>query len=223
MPHTAKIVDELYFIKSMHTYAINHDPAITFFQTGSQQPGRPCIGSWLSYCLGSSNKNLPEFCVLLSDGSANSAPQPLNSRNLGSGFLPSLHQGVQFRSGKDPVLFLNNSDCISDYSRRSSLDYYQKIQDMQYQKEQDPEIQSRIAQNEMAYRMQTTVPGVMNVDKEPDHVYEMYASDSRIPGTYAANCLLARRLVEQDVNFFQLYHRGWDQQGNLPKQIRGQC
>lgn len=223
MPHTAKIVDELCFIKSMHTDAINHDPAITFFQTGSQQPGRPCIGSWLSYGLGSSNKNLPEFCVLLSDGSGNLAPQPLNARLWGSGFLPSLHQGVQFRSGKDPVLFLNNPDGISDYSRRSSLDYYQKIQEMQYQKEQDPEIQSRIAQYEMAYRMQTSVPGVMDVDKEPDHIYDMYGPDSRIPGTYAANCLLARRLVEQDVNFIQLYHRGWDQHSDLPKQIRGQC
>ncbi|OWW26173.1 sulfatase [Zobellia sp. OII3] len=223
MPHTSKIVDELCFIKSMHTDAINHDPAITFFQTGSQQPGRPCIGSWMSYGLASSNKNLPEFCVLLSDGSGLLSPQPLNSRLWGSGFLPSLHQGVQFRSGKDAVLYLNNPDGISDHSRRSSLDYYKEIQNMRFETEQDPEIQSRIAQYEMAYRMQTSVPGVMDVDKEPEHIYEMYGPESKIPGTYAANCLLARRLIENDVNFVQLYHRGWDQHGNLPKQIRGQC
>jgi hypothetical protein len=223
MPYTSKVVDDLCFIKSMHTEAINHDPAITFFQTGSQQPGRPCMGSWLSYGLGSSNKNLPEFCVLLSKGSGNAGAQPIYSRLWGSGFLPSLHQGVQFRAGKDPVLYLNNPPGVSAKTRRSSLDYYQKIQEMRYQTEHDEEIQSRIAQYEMAYRMQTSVPEVTDNSKEPDHVFDMYGPEARIPGTYAANCLLARRLAENGVNFIQLYHRGWDQHGNLPKQIQGQC
>ncbi|MDN5214496.1 DUF1501 domain-containing protein [Fulvivirgaceae bacterium BMA12] len=223
LPYTAQITDDLCFIKTMHTDAINHDPAITFFQTGSQQPGRPCIGSWLSYGLGSANKNLPEFCVLLSNGSGRLRAQPLYSRLWGSGFLPSLHQGVQFRSGKDPVLYLNNPPGVSAETRRSSLDYYKKIQEMRHQTEQDPEIQSRIAQYEMAYRMQTSVPDVMNVSNEPAHIYDMYGPESKIPGTYAANCLLARRLAEEGVNFIQLYHRGWDQHGHLPKEIRGQC
>lgn len=223
LPYTAKISDELCFIKTMHTEAINHDPAITFFQTGSQQPGRPCIGSWMSYGLGSSNKNLPEFCVLLSNGTGLTTAQPLYSRLWGSGFLPSLHQGVQFRSGKDPVLYLNNPAGISDASRRSSLDYYQKLQELQFQKEHDPEIESRIAQYEMAYRMQTSVPEVMNVSNEPDYIYDMYGPESKIPGTYAANCLLARRLAESGVNFIQLYHRGWDQHFHLPDHLTKQC
>jgi len=223
LPYTSKVVDEICFIKSMHTEAINHDPAITFFQTGSQQPGRPCMGSWLSYGLGSSNKNLPEFCVLLSKGSGNAGAQPIYSRLWDSGFLPSLHQGVQFREGKDPVLYLNNPPGVTDKTRRSSLDYYQKIQEMRYQSVQDAEIQSRIAQYEMAYRMQTSVPNVTDNSKEPDHVFDMYGPEARIPGTYAANCLLARRLAESGVNFIQLYHRGWDQHGNLPQQIQGQC
>lgn len=223
MPYTAQIADELCFIKSMHTEAINHDPAITFFQTGSQQPGRPCIGSWLSYGLGSANKNLPEFCVLLSKGSGFAAAQPLYSRLWGSGFLPSLHQGVQFRAGKDAVLYLNNPPGVSDSTRRSSLDYYQKIQQLRYESEQDAEIQSRMAQYEMAYRMQTSIPEVTDISKEPDYIFDLYGPESRIPGTYAANCLLARRLAESGVNFIQLYHRGWDQHHNLPKQIQGQC
>lgn len=223
MPYTSQVADELCFIKSMHTDAINHDPAITFFQTGSQQPGRPCIGSWFSYGLGSSNKNLPEFCVLLSKGSGFAAAQPLYSRLWGSGFLPSLHQGVQFRAGKDPVLFLNNPPGVSDETRRSSLDYYKHIQEMRFQSEHDAEIQSRIAQYEMAYRMQTSVPEVTDNSKEPDYIFDLYGPESRIPGTYAANCLLARRLAESGVNFVQLYHRGWDQHGNLPRQIQGQC
>ena len=223
LPFTSEIADELCFVKSMHTEAINHDPAITFFQTGSQQPGRPCIGSWSSYGLGSSNKNLPEFCVLLSKGSGFAAAQPLYSRLWGSGFLPSLHQGVQFRAGKDPVLYLNNPPGVSDEARRSSLDYYQKIQDLRFESEKDAEIQSRIAQYEMAYRMQTSVPGVTDISNEPDYILDMYGPEARIPGTYAANCLLARKLAESGVNFIQLYHRGWDQHGNLPRQIKGQC
>ena len=223
LPYTAEIADEICFIKSMHTEAINHDPAITFFQTGSQQAGRPSIGSWLSYGLGTSDKDLPEFCVLLSNGTGKLNAQPLYSRLWGSGFLPSLHQGVQFRSGKDPVLYLNNLPGIDAQTRRAMLDAYHKIQESQYQSEQDEEIRTRIAQYEMAYRMQTSIPDVMDVSNEPDYIYEMYGPDSRIPGTYAANCLLARRLLEKGVNFTQLYHRGWDQHFNLPRNLSNQC
>lgn len=223
LPYTAKIADELCFIKSMHTEAINHDPAITFFQTGSQQPGRPCIGSWLSYGLGSTDQNLPEFCVLLSNGTGKLNAQPLYSRLWGSGFLPSVHQGVQFRSAKDPVLYLSNAPGIDAATRRSMLETYRKAQELQYEKEQDREIQTRIAQYEMAYRMQTSIPEVMDVRGEPDHIYDLYGPESKLPGTYAANCLLARRLLERGVNFIQLYHRGWDQHFNLPRNLSNQC
>ncbi len=221
LPHTAKVVDDLCIVKSMHTEAINHDPAVTFFQTGSQQPGRPSMGAWLSYGLGSENENLPGFIVMLSrnrDGG-----QPLYSRLWGSGFLPSLHQGVQFRSGKDPVLYLNNPPGVSSTDRRRALDYLQQLYDNQYSRVHDPEINTKIAQYEMAYRMQTSVPDVMNVADEPEYIYDMYGPDSRTPGTFAANCLLARRLAERDVKFIQLYHMGWDQHGNLPGDIAGQC
>ena len=217
MPHTAKVVDELCFVRSMYTEAINHDPAITFFQTGSQQPGRPCIGSWLSYGLGSDNENLPAFCVLLSEGRSRS--QPLYSRLWGNGFLASEHQGVQFRSGEDPVLFLNNPPSIDRADRGRQLAFLKQMHEQQYERTEDPEINSRIAQYEMAYRMQTSVPETMNLAHEPDHTYELYGEEARIPGTYAANCLLARRLAERDVKFIQLYHQGWDQHGNLPQDI----
>ena len=221
LPHTAQIVDDLCMVKSMHTEAINHDPAVTFFQTGSQQPGRPSMGAWLSYGLGNENENLPGFIVMLSrnrDGG-----QPLYSRLWGSGFLPSLHQGVQFRSGKDPVLYLNNPPGISGADRRRALDYLQQLYDNQYSRLHDPEINTKIAQYEMAYRMQTSVPDVMDVADEPEYIYDMYGPDSHQPGTFAANCLLARRLAERDVKFIQLYHMGWDQHGNLPGDIAGQC
>ena len=223
LPFTSQIVDELCFVRTMHTEAINHDPAITFFQSGSQQPGRPSIGSWLSYGLGSENKNLPEFCVLLSRGSGRPDGQPLYARLWGSGFLPSLHEGVQFRSGRDPVLFLSNPDGLNSHHRRRALDYFARVQRLRFESEQDPEIESRIAQYEMAYRMQTSVPEVMNIDQEPESMYTLYGEAARRPGTYAANCLLARRLVERGVKFVQLYHQGWDQHNNLPGQIRGQC
>jgi hypothetical protein len=223
LPHTAEIADELCFIKSMYTEAINHDPAITFFQTGSQQAGRPCIGSWLSYGLGSTDKDLPEFCVLLSNGTGKLNAQPLYARLWGSGFLPSLHQGVQFRSGKDPVLYLSNAQGIDAASRRSMLDAFHQAQELQFQNQQDPEIQTRIAQYEMAYRMQSAVPEVMDVSGEQEYIYDLYGPESRIPGTYAANCLLARRLLERGVNFIQLYHRGWDQHFNLPRNLSNQC
>ena len=223
MPYTAKIVDELCFIKTMHTEAINHDPAITFFQTGSQQSGRPSIGAWMSYGLGSLNDNLPTFSVLLSRGSGRPFGQPLYSRLWGNGFLSSLHQGVQYRAGKDPVLYLKDPEGMSRSERRKMLDHLSELNQKQEQEFGDPEINSRIAQYEMAYRMQTSVPETMNIDEEPDHIIQMYGADSMIPGTYAANCLLARRLIEKDVRFVQLYHMGWDQHDNLPTQLSGQA
>lgn len=221
VPHIAQIADELCVIRSMHTEAINHDPAITFFQTGSQQAGRPSIGSWLSYGLGSDNENLPGFVVLLSR--SNDYDQPLYSRLWGNGFLPSLHQGVQFRSGKDPVLYLNNPPGLKATSRRRMLDYLRELHAQQQARVFDPEITSRIAQYEMAYRMQTSVPDVMDLSDESDATFELYGEQARKPGTYAANCLLARRLVERDVKFIQLYHQGWDQHGNLPRDIAKLC
>ena len=220
MPHTAKIVDDLCFVKSMYTEAINHDPAITFFQTGSQLPGRPSIGSWLSYGLGTDNENLPAFVVLVTK---NKLGQPLYARLWGNGFLPSEHQGVQFRAGKDPVLYLNNPEGITNASRRDQLNYLKKLQEMQFKEIPDPEIEARIAQYEMAFRMQTSVPEVTDLSGEPDYIYDMYGADSRKPGTYAANALLARRLAEKGVKFIQLYHQGWDQHGALPAAIKNQC
>ncbi len=223
LPYTAKMVDELCIIKSMHTEAINHDPAVTFFQTGSQQPGRPSMGSWLSYGLGSENKNLPAFSVLLSRGSGRPSGQPLYTRLWGNGFLNSLHQGVQFRAAKDPVLYLNDPKGVTKEGKRAILDKLAEMNDKQFQDFGNPEIQSRIAQYEMAYKMQTSVPDVMRTDDEPDYIYKMYGADAKIPGTYAANCLLARRLAEKDVRFIQLYHMGWDQHDNLPGAIEKQA
>lgn len=220
MPFTSKISDELCYIKSMYTEAINHDPAITFLQTGSQLPGRPSIGSWLHYGLGSTNQNLPAFCVLVTK---NKYGQPLYSRLWGNGFLASQHQGVQFRAGKDAVLYLQNPPGIDGRDRRQQLDHLKKLQEIQMQSVQDPEIEARIAQYEMAYRMQTSVPEVMDLSDEPDHIFDLYGEDAKIPGTYAANALLARRLIERDVKFVQLYHQGWDQHGNLPNAIKTQC
>jgi len=221
MPHTAKVVDDLCFIKSMHTEAINHDPAITFFQTGSQQAGRPSMGSWLSYGLGSMNSSMPTFSVLLSRGAQR--PQPIYSRLWGNGFLASLHQGVQFRSGKDPVLYLKNPTGVSSSSRRQVLDALAEMNQIRMNDFGDPEIQSRIAQYEMAYKMQTSIPEATDLSDEPDEIFELYGEEARKPGTYAANCLLARRMAERDVKFIQLYHLGWDQHTDLPKEIRSQC
>ncbi len=218
LPHTASIADKLCIVKSMHTEAINHDPAVTFVQTGAQQAGRPSMGSWLSYGLGSDNANLPAFIVLLSR--ARGGDQPLYSRLWGSGFLPSQHQGVQFRRGKDAVLYLGDPDGLSAETRRHMLDTLRTLEQEQHARVLDPEIDARIAQYEMAYRMQTSVPEVMDLSSEPDSVIDMYGPEVRTPGTFAANCLLARRLAERDVRFIQLYHQGWDQHGNLPKDIR---
>lgn len=221
MPHTAKIVDDLCFVKTVHTEAINHDPAITFFQTGSQQPGRPSMGSWLSYGLGTTNANLPAFVVLLSRGAQR--PQPIYSRLWGNGFLASLHQGVKLRSGKDPVLYLQNPDGLSASARRRMLSELEHLNSLHKEAMGDPEIDSRIAHYEMAYRMQTSVPDALELSDEPDSVFEAYGEDARTPGTYAANCLLARRLAERDVRFIQLYHLGWDQHSDLPREIESQC
>ena len=220
MPHTAKIVDDLCFVKSMYTEAINHDPASTFIQTGSQFPGRPSIGSWLSYGLGSDNENLPGFVVLVTKDKYG---QPLYARLWGNGFLPSQYQGVQFRAGKNPVLYLNNPPGVTEEGRKSQLDYLQQLEQINHQDIGDPEILARMAQYEMAFRMQTSVPEIMDTSGEPDYIYEMYGEDSKKPGTFAANCLLARRLAERDVKFIQLYHQGWDQHGNLPNAIKVQC
>lgn len=223
LPHTAEIVDDLTIIKTMHTDAINHDPAITFIQTGFQQPGRPSMGAWVSYGLGSENQNLPAFVVLLSQAQALNTDQPLFSRLWSNGFLPSSHQGVRFRSGSDPVLFLQDPPGMDRRTRRDMLDAVSRLNRMKAEAYGDPEIETRIAQYEMAYRMQTSVPDLMDLSKEPDSVFEMYGPDARKPGTYAANCLLARRLAERDVRFIQLYHRGWDQHNDLPRDLALQC
>jgi uncharacterized protein (DUF1501 family) len=220
LPHTARIVDKLTFVHSMHTEAINHDPAITFLQTGSQLAGRPSLGAWLSYGLGSANQDLPAFSVLVSK---NKGGQPLYARLWGNGFLPSTHQGVQFRPGKDRVLYLADPDGVDKATRRKMLDSLRDLHEAAYERELDPAIRARVAQYEMAYRMQMSVPEVSDVSNEPDHVFDLYGQDARDPGTYAANCLMARRLLERGVRCVQLYHQGWDQHGGLVGAIKGQC
>jgi hypothetical protein len=220
LPHTAKVVDDLCFVKSLYTEAINHDPAITFVQTGSQNPGRPSIGAWLSYGLGSANENLPAFVVLVTKGKTE---QGLYARLWGHGFLDSRHQGVQFRAGKDPVLYLQNPDGVTAEGRRKMLDRLAELNALQQADVGDPEIASRVGQYEMAYRMQTSVPEVMDLSKEPMNTLALYGPDVAVPGTFAANCLLARRLAERNVRFIQLYHPGWDHHGGLPAGIRKQC
>ena len=223
LPHTAKVVDDLCIIKSMNTDAINHDPAITFIQSGSQQPGRPSMGAWVSYGLGSENDNLPAYVVLISQANSVNNDQPLFSRLWGNGFLPSSHQGVKFRSGGDPVLYLSDPPGVDKNTRRQMLDAVAKINHIKRESYADPEIDTRIAQYEMAYRMQTSVPDLMDISKEPDSTFDLYGANARKAGTYAANCLLARRLLERNVRFVQLYHRGWDQHGDLPRDLTLQC
>jgi hypothetical protein len=221
LPYTAQVVDELCIIKSMFTEQINHDPALTFFQTGHQLPGRPSIGSWMSYGLGSENKNLPAFIVLVSKNA--SRDQPLYARLWGNGFLPSQHQGVQFRSGNDPVLFLNNPEGYDGNDRKEMLDYLSKLNNLQNEVWGDAEVDARMSQYELAFRMQTSVPEVMDTANESDEVFDLYGPDSREKGTFAANCLLARKLLEKDVRFVQLYHQGWDHHGSLPQGMKQQC
>lgn len=223
LPHTAKVADELCFIKSLYTEAINHDPAITFFQTGAQLAGRPSIGSWLAYGLGSENQNLPAFVVLVSQGSGNPTDQPLYDRLWGSGFLPSKYQGVKFRSTGDPVLFLSDPPGIDAGIRREMLDDLKQLNQLNLQEYGDPEIATRISQYELAFRMQSSVPELTDISKEDEQTLALYGPEVKRPGSYAYNCLLARRMAERGVRFVQLFHRGWDQHVKLPEQIAGQC
>ncbi len=223
MPQISGIADELCFIRSMNTEAINHDPAITFCQTGHQLAGRPSIGSWLSYGLGSVNQDLPAYVVLTSFGTGRREDQPLYDRLWGSGFLPTQHQGVKFRNKGDPVLYLSNPPGMDRAMRRESLDEINALNAKQHAVIGDPDIQARISQYEMAFRMQASVPELTDVSKEPQHVLDMYGPEVTQPGTYAANCLLARRLAGRDVRCIQLFHMGWDHHGGLPAAIKGQC
>ena len=223
LPHTAAVADELCFVKSMVTEAINHDPAITFFQTGSQLAGRPSIGSWFSYGLGSENANLPDFIAMTSRGSGLKAGQPLYDRLWGSGFLPTTHQGVKLRGSKDPVLYLNNPPGVTREIKRGMLDDVAALNRRQFDVVGDPEIDTRIAQYEMAFRMQTSIPELIDFSDEPQSITDLYGPEVQRRGSYASNCLLARRLSERGVRFVQLFHQGWDQHNNLPAAIGGQC
>ncbi|HSZ84979.1 MAG TPA: DUF1501 domain-containing protein [Puia sp.] len=221
LPYTSKVVDDLCFVKSMYTEAINHDPALTFFQTGAQQGNRSSMGSWLSYGLGSENKNLPSFCVLLSKGKGNG--QGVYSKLWSNGFLDSIYQGVQFSSGENPVLYLNDPESMSRQDRRKMIDKLAELNDMSLKEFGDPEITTKIQQYEMAYRMQTIVPEITDMSKEPEDTVKLYGPECLVPGTFAANCLLARKLSESGVRFVQLYHQGWDSHSSLPNELRGQA
>jgi hypothetical protein len=220
-PNIAKIADDICVVKTLHTEAINHDPALTFFQSGAQQGNRPSMGAWLSYGLGSENSNLPAYSVLLSRGKGNG--QGVYSKLWTNGFLDSVHQGVQFSNSDEPILYLENPDGVDAVTRRKMLDKLAMLNDENYKEFGDPEIQSRVQQYEMAYRMQTAVPEMMDLSKEPDYIVNMYGAESMVPGTYAANCLLARRLSESGVRFVHLYHQGWDQHGNFYNEMSGQA
>ncbi len=221
LPHTGSVAKEICFIHSMHTQAINHEPGITFFQTGSEQPGRPSFGSWMSYGLGSGNRDMPAFVVMITQGIGNM--QALSARFWGSGFLPSEHQGCRLRAGRDAVLYLRDPDGVTRDDRRRMLDLVGQINEEEFTRSLDPEVQARIAQFEMAYRMQMSVPELTDFSDESEETLAMYGPDVRIPGSFAANCLMARRLAQRDVRFIQLYMRGWDQHGNLPGELRAQC
>ena len=220
-PHMSKIVDDICIVKSMHTEAINHDPALTFFQSGAQQGNRPSIGSWVSYGLGTENSNLPAFCVLLSRGKGNG--QGVYSKLWTNGFLDSVHQGVQFSSGENPILYLQDPEGMDRNTRRKMVDQIAALNEMELKNFGDPETAAKISQYEMAYRMQTAVPEIMDTSRESEDIIKLYGADCLVPGTYAANCLLARKLSESGVRFVQLYHQGWDQHGNLPNEMKGQA
>lgn len=223
LPHIADIADDLCVIKTMHTEAINHDPAMTFFQTGAQLAGRPSMGSWISYGLGSANRDLPAFVALSSRGTGRPSCQPLYDRLWGSGFLPSVYQGVKFRGAGDPVLYLSDPPGVDKTLRRKMLDDIAALNAQSHAEYQDPEIVTRIEQYELAYRMQTSVPELTDLSDEPESTFGLYGPNAKKRGTFAANCLLARRLAERGCRFIQLYHMGWDQHGSLPTQIKGQC
>lgn len=222
LPHIGSMADDLCIIRSMHTDAINHDPAITFQQTGSQIPGRPSIGSWVGYGLGSNNDNLPAFVAMSSRGTGKTG-QPLYDRLWGSGFLPSKHQGVKFRNQGDPVLDISDPAGITRDQRRVMLDALKQLNQIKFDEVKDPEIETRIAQYELAYRMQMSVPDLLDFSDEPKHIMDLYGPEVNQPGRYAYNCLIARRLAERGVRFIQLFHQGWDQHNNLPTQIGKQC
>ena len=221
LPNFGRVADELCVVRSIHSEAINHDPAITYINTGTQQLGHPSMGAWLNYGLGSLSDDLPGYIVMISKGRGGS--QALYSRLWGSGFLPSKHQGVKFRSSGEPVLYLNNPPGITSGSRRAILDSINAVNRAKFEETQDSEIQTRIAQYEMAFRMQASVPELTDLKTEPDHVFEQYGKDAKTPGKFAYNCILARRMLERGVPFVQLFHRGWDQHGNCPRDVRRQC
>lgn len=223
LPHTAKHADEICLIRSLHTEAINHDPAMTLLQTGHQIGGRPSLGAWLSYGLGSENAELPAFVVMISRPTGPTNAQPLHERMWGSGFLPTKYQGIRFSPGKDPVLYLSNPPGVAAGRRRSWLDDLNALNRLTFDKYQDPETQARIDQFEIAFRLQTSVPELANLSDEPASTFDRYGPESRKTGSYASNCILARRLAERGVRFIQLYHRGWDQHNNLPAGIKSQC
>jgi hypothetical protein len=220
-PHMSKIVDDICIVKTLHTEAINHDPALTFFQSGAQQGNRPSMGSWVSYGLGTENSNLPAFCVLLSRGKGNG--QGVYSKLWTNGFLDSVHQGVQFSSGENPILYLQDPEGMDRNTRRKMVDQIAALNEMELKNFGDPETAAKISQYEMAYRMQTAVPEIMDTSRESEDIIKLYGADCLVPGTYAANCLLARKLSESGVRFVQLYHQGWDQHGNLPNEMKGQA
>ncbi|HSJ03999.1 MAG TPA: DUF1501 domain-containing protein, partial [Verrucomicrobium sp.] len=220
LPHTAEIAGDICVVRSMYTEAINHGPGVTFLQTGSQIAGRPSMGAWLSYGLGQDNANLPSFVVLITKGKGG---QPLGAHLWGSGFLPTKHQGVLFRAAADPVLYLGNPEGVSDASRRNMLDRLRELNEHQMELTPDVEIQSRIAHYEMAYRMQSSIPDVTDTSDEPQHILDSYGPDVKTPGTFAANCLQARRLAEKGVRFIQLYHQDWDHHGGLPSALPKLC
>ena len=223
LPYTAKMVDDISIVRSVHTEAINHDPAITYICTGHQLPGRASLGSWLSYGLGSLNEDLPDFVVMTPTWTGRKTAQALYNRLWGSGFLPSKHQGVALRSSGDPVLFLSNPEGVDTTSRRRLLDRLARFNERTSATYGDPETRTRIEQYEMAFRMQRSIPDLTDLADEPEHVLEMYGPDAKKPGTYAASCLLARRMIERDVRFVQIFHRGWDQHGEIPKDLPNQC
>lgn len=223
LPYTSKIADDIAIIRSMNTEAINHDPGITFINTGSQIPGQPSAGAWASYGLGSENQNMPAYVVLLSQGTGKNPGQPIFSRLWGSGFLPSNHQGVMLRSSGDPVLYLKDPDGITRENRRDQLDHLAALNRLKFQTIGDPEIETRISQYEMAFRMQAAAPEIADLSDEPESTFQLYGEDARLPGTYAFNCLMARRMAERDVRFVQLFHRGWDQHVSLQTHLRAQC
>jgi hypothetical protein len=223
LPHTARLADDLCLVRSLHTEAINHDPAMTFLQTGHALAGRPSLGAWLAYGLGTENEDLPAFVVMISRPTGPTNAQPLHERMWGAGFLPSRYQGVRFSAGQDPVLFLSDPPGIDRDRRRRMLDDLGQLNQLQFDDYQDPEIQARIAQYELAFRMQASVPELADLSQEPASTFEQYGPESKKPGSYAANCILARRLAERGVRFIQLYHRGWDQHNDLPSGIKSQC